>query len=251
MKNENLQNPEKYVRRIEFWLAKGMSLEEATQKLIEAQNAGAHKRGKRIKSQFSIGDKFGFWKIEDLDIRRGEEIGRRFDGWFVKVVCKCGKEAYREHSKLTKGISTGCQSCSINRRLNKNVRWSGYKSMSGSIVKRIKHGAEQRNIPFNITKEFMYDLMIEQKWKCSLTGIILNWKSASLDRIDSLIGYEEGNVQWVHKRINVMKNAMSKSELLYWCNAVLSYGDNHNNVPNVCPESMSGVAIGKLRKGDI
>ena len=33
-----------------------------------------------------------------------------------------------------------------------------------------------------------------------------NNDSISLDRIDSSKGYEENNVQWVHKDINLMKN---------------------------------------------
>jgi hypothetical protein len=44
--------------------------------------------------------------------------------------------------------------------------------------------------------------------------------TASLDRIDSSKGYVEGNVQWVHKRINIMKNDLSDSEFIEWCRVV-------------------------------
>lgn len=41
--------------------------------------------------------------------------------------------------------------------------------------------------------------------------------TASLDRIDSKIGYIEGNVQWVHKDINKMKNSHTHATFLQWC----------------------------------
>ena len=38
--------------------------------------------------------------------------------------------------------------------------------------------------------------------------------TASLDRIDSSKGYIKGNVQWVHKNINYMKQEMTNEEFL-------------------------------------
>ena len=45
-------------------------------------------------------------------------------------------------------------------------------------------------------------------------------QTASLDRIDSNLDYIEGNVQWVHKRVNAMKSDMSTKEFLEWCTLV-------------------------------
>ena len=45
--------------------------------------------------------------------------------------------------------------------------------------------------------------------------------TASLDRIDSSKGYIEGNVQWVHKRVNLMKGNMSTENFIEWCNLVV------------------------------
>jgi hypothetical protein len=44
--------------------------------------------------------------------------------------------------------------------------------------------------------------------------------TASLDRIDSSKGYIEGNLQWLHKRINIMKGNMSEKEFLDFCESV-------------------------------
>ena len=44
--------------------------------------------------------------------------------------------------------------------------------------------------------------------------------TASLDRIDSNLGYVKGNVQWVHKHINVMKNIFNQDMFIFLCNQV-------------------------------
>lgn len=46
--------------------------------------------------------------------------------------------------------------------------------------------------------------------------------SASLDRIDSSKGYEQGNVQWVHKDINNMKQSFSQDKFIDWCKKVVN-----------------------------
>lgn len=45
----------------------------------------------------------------------------------------------------------------------------------------------------------------------------------SIDRIDSNGVYEEGNVQWVDKRINMMKGTLSNEEFIELCTMVAKY----------------------------
>jgi hypothetical protein len=44
--------------------------------------------------------------------------------------------------------------------------------------------------------------------------------TASLDRIDSSIGYVEGNVQWIYKPLNTMKGTLSNQEFIQLCKEV-------------------------------
>ena len=44
--------------------------------------------------------------------------------------------------------------------------------------------------------------------------------TASLDRIDSSKGYIEGNVQWVHKSVNIMKCDFSSDIFIGICNQI-------------------------------
>ena len=46
--------------------------------------------------------------------------------------------------------------------------------------------------------------------------------TASLDRIDSSKGYVIGNVQWVHKDINIMKNKFDNQYFIDMCKKIAS-----------------------------
>jgi hypothetical protein len=71
------------------------------------------------------------------------------------------------------------------------------------------------------------DLLWEnQNGKCAYTGELLNFGrskvngTASLDRIDSSLGYVEGNVQFVHKDVNIMKWDLSEKRFLDICEKI-------------------------------
>jgi len=46
--------------------------------------------------------------------------------------------------------------------------------------------------------------------------------SPSLDRIDSSKGYIKGNVQWIHKDVNIMKNKFNQEYFIEMCKLVAS-----------------------------
>ena len=47
--------------------------------------------------------------------------------------------------------------------------------------------------------------------------------NASLDRIDSKLGYIEDNVQWVTSKVNMMKQHYTQEEFLEVCGNVANY----------------------------
>jgi hypothetical protein len=136
--------------------------------------------------------------------------------------CDCGNTTIVRRSHLINGSikSCGCW--------HKNFRKNGYKDISGTYWSSIKNGAKSRNIEFNITKEYVWNIFINQNKKCVYTNLditlqekhFIKNQTASLDRIDSSKGYIEGNVQWVHKTINIMKSYHSEQEFLNWCKLV-------------------------------
>lgn len=85
-----------------------------------------------------------------------------------------------------------------------------------------------RGLEFEVTIDYLWDLYKCQGGKCSLTGDeiqLSNGKSqsASLDRIDSSRGYVVGNVQWVHKDINLMKMDFNQEHFIELCKRVAYY----------------------------
>ena len=112
-----------------------------------------------------------------------------------------------------------------------NPKYTGYEEIQGAYWAAVKNGAKRRDLPFEITPGYAWNLFLKQDRKCKYSGMELFFSrnnlehtmgvyTASLDRIDSSKGYIEENVHWVHKRINVMKGNMSEQEFLNFCEAV-------------------------------
>lgn len=92
----------------------------------------------------------------------------------------------------------------------------------------IKRGAETRNLQFNISIDYVWSVFISQKKKCALSGVDIAFgnkkeTTASIDRIDSKKGYTEGNIQIVHKRVNMMKMSMKDQDFIKWCKLVANF----------------------------
>lgn len=148
---------------------------------------------------------------------------------YWKCECECGEIRYHTKSNLLSGIkSCGCVG---NQQGNKHKCWRGYGELSQAVINRIEKRAKKRKIEYNLTLEYLWNLFLKQERKCVYTGIEitlpknskdfhLGHRTASLDRIDSTIGYIEGNVQWVHVDINFMKQSFTHDYFLLMCSLV-------------------------------
>jgi|688.fasta_scaffold536702_2 hypothetical protein len=112
-----------------------------------------------------------------------------------------------------------------------NPRYTGYEEMQGAYLAALKASAKTRGIEFSVTYEYIWELFLSQDRKCKYSGMpiffsrnnmehIMGQATASLDRIDSSKGYVEGNLQWLHKRINIMKGNMDEKEFFDFCESV-------------------------------
>jgi hypothetical protein len=160
------------------------------------------------------------------------EPSRSRDGlWYWLCKCDCGKTCEIVTARLLNGNTKSC-GCRNNKTCDQHHSWTGYKEISGRYWYSLQNGAKNRNLCFDITKEYAWELFIKQNRKCFYTKIDLIMQPgdnkrvnlddnhASLDRIDSSKGYIEGNVVWVHKNINTMKLDMSHKEFVEWCSLV-------------------------------
>jgi hypothetical protein len=149
---------------------------------------------------------------------------------YLKVKCTCGSniETFIPKHHIYSKLSKGCKEC------NMFYTSKGYKLLSGEYWNDIKLKASKRNIDFNIQIEDAYAKIEMQDFKCALTGLELKFnknttngkkfdsknKTASLDRIDSLKGYEINNIQWLHKDVNIMKNKYNQEYFINMCKLI-------------------------------
>jgi len=139
--------------------------------------------------------------------------------------CDCGNIKILRRSHLINGDvkSCGCW--------NKERRHTGYGDISGTYWGIVKSGAKLRNLTLDIDIIYINDLYHKQNKRCALTNTDIyiskyhyknkKQQTASLDRIDSKLGYTKENVQWVHKDINKMKQDLPEQVFIELCQKVI------------------------------
>jgi len=148
-------------------------------------------------------------------------------GRFAKDCPSCGvQQTYLRkcYAVASEKAEKRCKKCTNSNPAN-NAHKGYYKGvLRKSFAHKYKTGAETRGLDFTVSFEYLADLLIEQDFECALSGISLDAmklnNNASLDRIDSSLGYIEGNVQWVTSEINMMKQAYSQERFIEVCKAV-------------------------------
>ena len=153
------------------------------------------------------------------------------------VICTCGNKAAVRYDHFLKGRTKHCKSCSSKKTARDHGMpppvYTGCGDLSGTFWSHIKRGAKKRNITFDITIEECWNLLVNQKFQCALSGVPIKvcrysdpgsvrWRdtTASLDRISSEGHYCYNNVQWVHKEVNYIKRDLENQDFIEWCKAV-------------------------------
>jgi hypothetical protein len=144
-----------------------------------------------------------------------------------KCQCACGNTLAIRGCNLTSGNTNSC-GCKRRKNATKHKNWRGVGKLSYRIWYSWINGANRRSIVFDLSPEDAWDLFLKQDGKCALTGVELTfaegcWQhlhgktTASLDRIDPNDCYHIGNVQWVHKDVNIMKRTLSQEAFIDIC----------------------------------
>jgi len=174
---------------------------------------------KRLKVTLVAGQKIGSWTV--IERTRTAKFGCII--W--KVQCDCGKIRHKTTGHIVYAAANGYR-CGCNK-------WTGCGDMSGKYWKSVIQKARERGINVEITAEMAWKQFLVQNRRCALTGVELvfatgTYQTASLDRIDSNLGYIPTNIQWVHKHINRMKNRFNTKEFIECCRRVVVYQDGKN-----------------------
>ena len=151
--------------------------------------------------------------------------------YYYECLCDCGTIKTFKRANI---VTHHHQSCGCLRRLKgkESKCWVGCGDLSGRLFTHIKHHAKSRNIEVAITIEDAWHQYLKQNKKCALTGVNLIIDSfkgstadrtASLDRINSEIGYTKDNIQWIHKDINYIKMDWNQDYFIKLCKMVSDY----------------------------
>lgn len=183
-----------------------------------------------------LGNRYG--KLSVIQFTRKDKSGKLMWG----CQCDCGnKTEVRGGDLMSKKVkSCGCIYLITSAENIKQAHklyprsWGfcGIGDIQGSYFSGTKHSAMDRNLEYSVTKEYLWELFLKQNRKCAMTGIEIGFRkkheprqsqTASLDRIDSKKGYTEGNVQWLHKDINNMKQDYTVDEFKNYCRLVVQH----------------------------
>lgn len=177
----------------------------------------------------------GCYEVLGFDSIKVFPGGQKRQHWKVRCI-KCNNIKVLSWDKIIGKHQSGCAKC-VRTRFGGSKSWHWNNTKVENVPANYMHAIEgsakkRKNIPVNISREYIDKLFQKQKGKCAYTGYDL-WFSkkgilgtASLDRIDSSKGYIEGNVQWVHKDVNVIKWNLSHEKFLEICKLITENNKN-------------------------
>lgn len=125
-------------------------------------------------------------------------------------------------------------------RDNKELLAVRYKERKGTLdgklinlITQSRYRCKSSGRNHTIDTNYLRGLYVGQDGRCALSGIKMSiigergseeyWTSISLDRIDSTLGYIEGNVQLVCTGVNYMKKDMTDSMFIDFCKKVSEF----------------------------
>jgi hypothetical protein len=148
-------------------------------------------------------------------------IYKRQDGrWCCKCSGCASEQAYtrKDHAKQSHASDWQCKTCAAHaKKFSANQSVGDYTR----AFNRFRKSAKSRGLVWELTENQMFAYF---SGFCEMTGwpISLSYTehTASLDRIDSKVGYVVGNIQWVHAMVNMSKNRYDVGEFIAMCKAV-------------------------------
>jgi hypothetical protein len=178
-----------------------------------------------------VGQKFGRLTV----IRETKAFHGKSNVWGWECICDCGNLAHHDEWYLRHIAEPSC-GCGQGRKKERSSRWKGCGEISGGMWDTIRRGAKGRGVSVDVTLEEIWEAFVSQNGLCAYTGEKLVFSkrqkddtstTASLDRIDSRLGYRIGNIQWVHKDANKMKMDIPDDEFVELCRLV----EAHRAIP--------------------
>ncbi len=160
-------------------------------------------------------------KVDYRQVSEEVPVYKNTDGKWCSKCSGCGSEqAYtrKDHAKQSELADRKCKKCiGLEKGFSNNLPVGDVLR----LYRKFQKAAAARSIAWELSLE---DFKAAFNGVCSLTGWSISMEysvhTASLDRIDSKLGYCKGNVQWVHTMVNMCKNKYEQDKFIDMCKAV-------------------------------
>lgn len=167
------------------------------------------------------GDKFGRFTV--INFSHKDSKYRKF----YEVICECGNKKIINGSLMKSGNTKSC-GC-YGKQIRKSKRISDNHSEITAIILGYKRHAKDRNLEWNLSRDFVENLIKQQCFYCdspptnikkTKNSIGNGLKYSGIDRINSNYNYDENNVVPCCKICNVAKRDMSIVDFYNWASNI-------------------------------
>ena len=151
------------------------------------------------------------------------------------VLCAVCKKAFeKENREINKGRHCCSRSCASILAISAKAKALGYTSAEDVCFASYLSNARRRTPGTNLTIKYLKEIYYNEQGKCPYIGISISLKTknekvinpvttASLDRIDSTLPYEKGNVQFISLSMNYAKNRYDERYILELITTIKKY----------------------------
>lgn len=160
-----------------------------------------------------IADTFGKWTVTGIKrVQYGKGPSRRI----FTLRCECGSEGQATASDLNHARTTMCRDCSY----KENYRLSPSTAAINKEYGNYQRNADKKGLTLSISREEFENLILSKCFYCDrepFRKLISSWDSVlanGIDRIDSSVGYIEGNIRTCCWDCNRMKGDLAEEDFL-------------------------------------
>lgn len=153
---------------------------------------------------------------------------------YITLTCSvCGKEFSRVAS-IEKSSRKSFKNVCCSRACSSKVQHSGDASLKKRLYYQLSQAIRTRDkeVGEDVDEDYLLEIWNRQGGKCPYSGQEMILKphrnrgirvpnQASVDRIDSSLGYVRGNIEFVSLIANMAKNIWTKQDVLDFCNQVV------------------------------
>nr|QBK92588.1 MAG: uncharacterized protein LCPAC401_02260 [Pithovirus LCPAC401] len=169
----------------------------------------------------------------------GRNYPRRTTGNKVCSTCETSKHVvyFTSYKSSKDGLYNVCSVCTNNMRYELKSTLDGFIKF---IMNDSKFGAKKKGFKHEIDEQYVLDLYKSQNEICLKTGLTMehlksydsnqlerlseqSYYNMSLDRIDSKIGYIDGNVQVTTWGYNMIKGDLDEKEIYERCKDIVDH----------------------------